>query len=502
MSGKPNIIYIFSDQHRGDTLGAVGHPTVITPHLDRLAAGSVMFDHCYTSAPLCMPARASMMTGQTVSEHGVWSNNVSAPASGPSHVRNVRDAGYHTALFGKTHLYVHGENQGTHAREREGLLRQWGFEHVHELHGPLASSHHDSYYTDYLADKGLLEKHRAYVEEYLKGWTTGTAKPWEEPACPLPNEDHLDAYCGRAAAEWIKEYDKDQPFYLQVLFPGPHDPFDSPQDYRDMYDEDKMPIGIMDQPREPVPSYVKRVLAWSNLGKMTYRQKQRLRVYYYAKITLIDEYIGRIVAALEQKGLAENTWIIYSADHGEMLGDHRLSHKIVFYEAAINIPLIIRPPRGVEGWSSPALCDTLDVTQTILDIAGARPLYPENGVSLKPKVEAGPGAPNAGTHKPEVFSEVGAFTMVRDERYKLAMNAITRRPLEMYDLRNDPRELHNLVKDPLYSGVRQQLLGEKLTPFVEKRLDKEKFADFLDASEQTRKLRERLGWMKALQSLD
>ena len=108
MSSKPNIVYIFSDQHRGDTLGSVGHPVIQTPHLDRLAAEGVNFTRCSTNSPLCMPARASMMSGQYVCEHGVWDNSVEANPKGPSHVRNIRDSGYHTALIGKTHLWIHG----------------------------------------------------------------------------------------------------------------------------------------------------------------------------------------------------------------------------------------------------------------------------------------------------------------------------------------------------------------------------------------------------------
>ena len=123
MSEKPNIIYIFSDQHRGDTLGCVGHPAVITPNLDRLAGEGVVYTNCFTNSPLCMPARATMMTGKYVCEHGVWTNSIEARAKGPSHVRNIRDAGYHTALIGKTHLYTHGvRGKMRHRNERISLL--------------------------------------------------------------------------------------------------------------------------------------------------------------------------------------------------------------------------------------------------------------------------------------------------------------------------------------------------------------------------------------------
>ena len=141
-----------------------------------------------------MPARASMMTGQYVCEHGVWNNLAQADPAGPSHVRNIRDAGYHTALIGKTYLWIHDSwvrgDRYTHARDFIPVQNDWGFEDVHELHGPLASIRNDSEYTDYLAEKGLLETHRNYQAKYYANWAAGKAKPWEEPPCPLPDEGH------------------------------------------------------------------------------------------------------------------------------------------------------------------------------------------------------------------------------------------------------------------------------------------------------------------------
>lgn len=147
----------------------------------------------------------------------------------------------------------------------------------------------------------MLKKHREYIADYYIDWARGTAKPWTEPPCPLPTEAHLDSYTGRTAKEWIEKYDSDKPFYLQILFPGPHDPFDSPQEYRDIYKPEEMPVGIMELPVEPTSLYVKMVLRWSGIYDMTPEQKQMLRTYYYAKITLIDEYIGRIMKVLEKR---------------------------------------------------------------------------------------------------------------------------------------------------------------------------------------------------------
>jgi len=456
---KPNIIYIFSDQHRGDALGCSGHPDVKTPNLDKLAEEGVNFTECYTNSPLCMPARASMMTGQYPCTHGVWTNDMEAdPNKVPSHVRNIRDNGYYTALIGKTHLYRHGTGDWTDTREKEDIIKDWGFDDIQELTGPLATIRHDSAYTDYLKEKGLLEKHRKYMKDYAEGWGKGEAQPWELPPCPLPTEDHLDSYTGQQTVEWINNYDKDKPFYLQVLFPGPHDPFDSPQEYRDLYDIEEITTGIMEYPKDPVPFYVKGVLKWSGLDDMSTEDNKKLQSYYYAKITLIDEYIGRIMKALEENGLSENTWVVYNSDHGEMLGDHMMSHKIVFYDGAVKIPLIIRPPGGSKARVSKALTDHIDIANTFIDITGAEPLENAYGRSLLPNIECKPEDPKLNEGKDFIFSEVYGFSSIIDDRYKLTIRTDSAKPVELFDLKDDPKELENRVKDPDLLSERKNLL--------------------------------------------
>ena len=320
MSKKPNIILIFPDQHRGEIIGCMGDPVVITPNLDKLASEGVVFTQCFTNSPLCIPARATLMTGEYVSDHGVINNNMEASSSSQSHVRNIRDVGYHTAVIGKTHLYEHRVNsEWSHTNDKLGVLREWGFEDIHEITGPIASAGINSPYTDYLKEKGLLKAHRKYLIEYRTEWTRGEAKPWKLPPSPLPSEDQLDSYTGQKAVEWIQNYNEEKPFYLQICFPGPHDPFDSPIEYRDKYKAEEMPVGILEKPKQPYPGNVNFVLNWSGLDGMTEAQNQLMKTFYYGKITLIDEWVGKITDALEEKGLSDNTWIIYTSDHGEML---------------------------------------------------------------------------------------------------------------------------------------------------------------------------------------
>jgi choline-sulfatase len=382
-----------------------------------------------------------------------------ACSSSQSHVRNIRDAGYHTAIIGKTHLYEHRvSSELTHTNDKIDVLKEWGFDDIHEITGPIASGQIDSPYTDYLKEKGLLKAHREYFRHYTAKWMRGEAKPWELSPSPLPTEDHLDSYTGQKTVEWIHNYNGEKPFYLQICFPGPHDPFDSPQEYRDMYKAEEMPVGILEMPKKPYPGNINFVLNWSGLDRMTEAQNQLMKTFYYGKITLIDEWVGKILDALEEKGLSDNTWIIYTSDHGEMLGDHMMSHKIVFYEGALRIPLIIKPPSGTNGWQSKGFTDQIDIAASLIDIANAKTLENCGGRSLISQVLAGFHNKHAQEGKDVIFSQVLRYTMVRNERYKLVVRSHNLEPVEFYDLKKDPNELENKVNDPALHQIRKQLI--------------------------------------------
>ena len=151
---KPNIVFIFTDQQRADTMGYAGDPVAITPHTDRLAAEGVVFSRCCTSSPVCMTARASMMSGLQVYQHGVWAFANPELRHGQSHVRNIRDAGYRTGVVGKTHLWVHGKG---HTRDHLEEMSDWGFMDAREATGPVESASTGSSYLEHLAEKGLLD---------------------------------------------------------------------------------------------------------------------------------------------------------------------------------------------------------------------------------------------------------------------------------------------------------------------------------------------------------
>jgi|TARA_B100000315_G_scaffold163427_1_gene151996 choline-sulfatase len=436
-------------------MGCAGNAAARTPNLDRVAAEGVRFTRCSTNSPLCMPARVSLISGQHVSQHGIWGNNlVATDRHGPSHVRNIRDAGYRTAVIGKTHLWANHKLDG-HTRDHEHILKDWGYEYAHELRDVVPSSRCDCYYADFLAERGSLHIYQDYARTYWRGF-----HPWETPPCQLPLEEHIDIYCANRAAEWITNYQDEEPFYLQVCFTGPHTPFDSTPAYRYQFKPEEMPLCIMDPPAKPVSPQVQRQLKQSRLQEMTESQSRMMTSFYYAKVCMLDYGIGLVLQALEKRGMLDNTWIIYTSDHGEMLGDHRLNQKNVFYESALNVPLIIRPPGGTQALQASGLTDHLDVCATLIDAAKAEPLTGSSGVSLLPKL-AGGSYPDKG--KDVVFSEVkvGAYyAMGRDENYKMTIDSVTQQPVELYDMVSDPRELANLVNEPSLGNLRDEFMDE------------------------------------------
>ena len=480
MTGKPNIVFIFPDQQRGDVVGFSGNQVVKTPHLDQLARESVVFDRCVTNSPVCMPARMSIMSGKHPCEHGMWHNNVTGDPSTPNHVRNIRDAGYRTAQVGKVHLHVRKPGDG-HTKDFAYRMHDWGFEDTHELRDIMGYAVAECYYTDYLQEKGSLEAFRDYMRLIVRGENQGTLKPWETPPSMVPEDQTLDMYTAHKAIEWIESYQNDKPFYLQVMFPGPHNPFDSSSSERAMYNPEDMPLSITEDTVGPVSRQVQRSHQTGGLQNMTVSQDRLMRLYYYAKVTHIDKCIGLVLDALKKSGHWENTWIFYSSDHGEMLGDHRCRNKALFYEAALTVPLCVKPPGSIKGWRSNALTDHLDVVETMLEVANAETLTgAEYRRSFQSQILNGPKAPNAQVGKEAVFSEVRLFSMVRNDQFKLTVDSLTREPLELYDMFANPKEINNLVDRPEFTEVRDQLLHEYLDALLD-RLDQDKVAKYQEA---------------------
>src|SRR3954454_4479849 len=231
MARLPNIVVVMADQHRADLLGCAGQPGVQTPALDALAAEGVRFGRVNCQGPLCMPARASFLTERYVRDHGVYTNWAEVPAESPTYLWALREADYHTALVGKAHLYR--EEAGRHVRDLAPKLQALGFSEVHESGDKFSVE--ENPYTDTLAERGLLaayQQHirdRSYQGENESGQGATKRVPmWDASPVPLPLDAFIDAWQGEQAAQWLRARGTDEPFFLFVGFPGPHDPWDAP----------------------------------------------------------------------------------------------------------------------------------------------------------------------------------------------------------------------------------------------------------------------------------
>jgi arylsulfatase len=461
---RPNILLLMADQHRADILGCAGDPVVSTPNLDRLAAEGVRFERAYCLGPLCMPARASVLTERYVRDHGVFENASEVDVGSPTFLTALREAGYHTGCVGKMHLWVHGGRRARHTRERVDQLRAYGFAEPIETVGKLANVVVRSEYSEYLEELGLYETYREFVG--ARTYRSGTPV-WNSDPIPLPADAYVDEWHGRRTVEWIESWHDDCPFFQWVGFPGPHDPWDAPRAARKVYEGVEMPMpGTLALPEVPPAGPFNRFLrvfmGHGGTDGLTDSVIQDVRRAYYADVTVIDRAVGSIMAALERTGRLDDTWVIYTSDHGEMMGEHRMLMKMVFYEPSVRVPLIVRPPGGTEPRVVNDLVEQFDLSATLRELAGAPALPDSEARSLLPAIEDG-----ASTGRKVVRSENYGFAMFRDERYKLVVYEDDQLPGQLFDLEQDPREDHNLIADPGAAQVLERMMQEQVRPFLE-----------------------------------
>ncbi len=453
---RPPMLILMPDQLRADTMGCAGHPLIQTPNMDRLAGEGVRFSNAHTVCPICMPARASFISGLYPHNHHMWTNRGEMPRDDETCFHHLQAAGYFTAHVGKSHYYVHGD---FHMRDREDYMHTRGLDYVHETTGPWATVRTDSYMTDRWEKLGLLQ---AFREDYRKRRATnqeGKIAVWPSP---LPEEEFMDSYIGRQAVKFVEEYEEDKSVCLFVGFGGPHEPWDAPGRYATRYDPARTPPAI--------PS--NKLQLWNPQRTSTHEELsgnpalsedeiQRVRANYYGKVSLIDHWFGEILSAFERKGW-EDALVVFWSDHGEMAGDHGRLHKSVFYDASVHVPLILRWPGHIEaGDTRDALTVTIDVVPTLVETIGAEPSPRCFGQSLWPVLEN-----PEHRHRDAVFSEIVTAghkdIMVRTEQYKYAMDD-TGSGYLLYDVVDDPTEAVNLIgrsdMRPVERELRERILA-------------------------------------------
>jgi choline-sulfatase len=426
---KPNLLLVMTDQQRADALGCAGG-AVETPNMDRIAAEGVRFDNAYTNAPLCVPARTSLATGRYPHTTGVWRNGqYKLKPETPTWTRAVKDAGYRTSVFGKTHLHPHKGD----LRDREDLLHAWGLDDVDEIAGPRAAARSRSHMVERWKEAGVYEAYREDLRERRE-------KPWMVRPSPVPLELYADVYVGRQATAWLRAYDEPQPWLCWVSFGGPHEPWDTPEPYAGRYEPAAMPPPLAfedaghDRPRGWLDERLDKDTVPFEPGDV-----ERMRADYAGGVTLIDDQLGEVLRAVEERGEWDDTVIALVSDHGEHNGDFGLISKQTFLDPAARIPFLLRVPGGVRGVVSDTMVELMDLGATFVELAGGRPVPGSHARSLVP-VATG----RADEHRDLALSELREEAMVVSQDYKLAVNPAGE-PYLLFDRRADPQERRNLA---------------------------------------------------------
>lgn len=446
---RPNILIIMSDEHAPMWSSAYGHPFVRTPNMERLAEMGATFDAAYCNSPLCVPSRLSFMTGRYVSNCEGWDNAKPLPADIPTLPYLLRSVGYDAALSGKMHLVGHDQLHG------------FGAQLSYDPHG-------GGHRADLAADSPALStggKHPIHLwDDGVPTATEAWASVKEARAGTGPMIDADDAMEEAALAYLRDPARRDSPWALCVGFVAPHFPFVVPEPYFSMYypqfaDLPHNPAGHL----ENLPPAARRLRQWFGFDGYSEDEIRRARAAYYGLITYLDDKIGRLLDALDETGMMDNTVIIHTSDHGESLGEHGLWRKMNFYEQSARVPLQMAW-RGViaGGQRFSGATSLVDAAATILDAAGVgahtAALCEPDGVSLLPQMAGADVAERDfafaehlahGTDKPRA--------MVREGRWKLCLGHGEPPEIELYNLESDPAEFRNLADDGIHAAVQRRL---------------------------------------------
>lgn len=453
---RPNILWICTDQQRWDTIAALGNAHIRTPNIDRLIAEGVAFTRAYCQTPICTASRASFLTGRYPSTIHVNRNgNAYCPDGVGLITRQLADEGYDCGLAGKLHLSAaHGRVE----RRSDDGYRVFKWSHHPQPEDFWPTEQHD--YQRWLRDQGV-DWDEAIGAETVEGWTEAA-----KSRSGIAAEYHQTTWCATEAIDFMLE-ERDGPWLMSVNPFDPHPPFNPPAAYLRRMDVDDMPVPLF-QPEE-----MESQLDFSGVDFQTTEpvdpstyDARRMVAAYYAQIELIDDQVGRMLDALEESGQRENTIVIFTSDHGEMLGDHGLLWKgCRFYEALVHVPLVFswpaRIPQRVWGTHSDALVELTDIAPTLLEALELPIPGSVQGISVLPILS---GQASPGTHRDFVRCEyhdaldrphASHANMLYDGRYKLVVYH-GQRVGELYDLEHDPHEFNNLWDDPPSQNIKHE----------------------------------------------
>ncbi|HXH02645.1 MAG TPA: choline-sulfatase [Candidatus Competibacteraceae bacterium] len=457
---QPNILFIMADQMAVQAMPCYGHPTVKTPHLDRLAAEGVVFDSAYCSSPLCAPSRFTLMAGRLPSAIGAYDNAADFPADTPTFAHYLRAAGYRTALSGKMHFC--GPDQ---------------------LHGFEERLTTDIYPGDY----GWTPDWENF--EHRPSWYHNMSSVTQAGTCVRSNQLDFDDEVAFHARRWLYDHVRgtdQRPFCLVVSFTHPHDPYATPAEYWNRYREDEIDlprVHIAPADQDPHSQRLRFVCAMDEV-EISEQQIRNARRAYYGNMSYVDDQIGSLLAVLQDTGLADDTIVVFSGDHGDMLGERGLWYKMNWFEGSARVPLIVHAPGHFQPRRVKQSVSTIDLLPTFIDLAhdGAAPPLPTaiDGRSLLPHLCG------SGGHD-EVFGEylgegaIAPLFMIRRGDYKFVCSSPD--PDQLYDLRNDPQERVNLANSPAHRQLLSQFRREAQT-----RWDSDRMRQDVIASQRRRRL--------------
>lgn len=457
-SGKPkNVLMLMSDQHKPDALGVDGDSIARTPNLDSLARSGVRFRNAYCSNPVCTPSRASLLTGLYTHHHGAIDNATPWPFEKKTAAHYFGRAGYMSALIGKMHFV----DAQTHGFDYHLDFNDW-----YQYLGP---------------------KTRIYADE-LGRPNSGSGMPqiddlWRDAGDPwvgmrekdnrrgsvsvgavsrFAEKDQFDAFVARESIRFLRQHGN-KPFFLVSSFLKPHDPFMPSERFAKMFRAADMKLPgtwgkvNLDQVPKEVRDAIERNAPTPEVADAD-GAKEHI-AYYYANLAEMDENLGRVLGALRELNLEKDTIVLYTADHGEMLGEHGLWQKFVFYESSVRVPMIVRVPGLTpNGAQSRTLVSNTDVLPTLAELAGV-PVPP----GLDGKSFVSDLREPAATRDTTVFSEYNlrntrAKYMIRRGDWKL--NYFTHDISELFNLREDPGEMKNLALVPHYKDKMEELKAQ------------------------------------------
>ena len=431
MSNKLNIVFIHADQLRYDFIGANGADFIATPHIDELAKMSVRYTKAYCASPLCVPTRNEWLTGMSSIANGVLDNKHFHRPGIKTVPQKFYESGYFTAAIGKMHNYPWDMSDGFRLRIVADDKRHFYLQDD---------------YQDFLTKQGYTRKHAGYAEGYFANFGAIQSE--------LPPELQIDVFIGNEAVDFINS-NKKEPFNLSVGFSGPHCPYDPSSDLIDTYKPENMPDPI---PDNHLVSQAKEIILqscradWCKLDflKLTKEKAHKMRAHYAALVDQIDAQAGRIIRTLKENGLFENTLIIFTSDHGDMLGDYGMPYKHLFFETSIHVPLIVHYPGQKQGAVCEKPVQNGDAIPTTMAYAGIPiPNYFDLRIL--------PGLPiskkNSG--REYIWGATDLGMMIRTKEWKLSVYKTGE--MQLVNLQEDPLEQQDLSEKPECQSILKKL---------------------------------------------